>query len=79
MKMNLEQSAKQRVDEGEKKKMRRKKEERREARERNSEKESVEGHLWKAQWKEKPNDESHRKLTMNSFKKKKTIRPKRQE
>ena len=39
MKMNPEQSAKQRVDEGEKKKMRRKKEERREARERNSEKE----------------------------------------
>ena len=26
----------------------------------------VEGHLWKAQWKEKPNDEGHRKLTMNS-------------
>ena len=24
------------------------------------------GHLWKAQWKEKPNDEGHRKLTMNS-------------
>ena len=28
----------------------------------------VEGHLWKAQWKEKPNDEGHRKLTMNSEK-----------
>ena len=27
---------------------------------------TVEGHLWKAQWKEKPNDEGHRKLTMNS-------------
>ena len=27
---------------------------------------NVEGHLWKAQWKEKPNDEGHRKLTMNS-------------
>ena len=27
---------------------------------------SVEGHLWKAQWKEKPNDEGHSKLTMNS-------------
>ena len=26
----------------------------------------VEGHLWKAQWKEKPNDEGHKKLTMNS-------------
>ena len=26
----------------------------------------VEGHLWKAQWEEKPNDEGHRKLTMNS-------------
>ena len=26
----------------------------------------VEGHLWKAQWKEKPNDKGHRKLTMNS-------------
>ena len=26
----------------------------------------VEGHLWKAQWKEKPNDEGHSKLTMNS-------------
>ena len=26
----------------------------------------VEGHLWKAKWKEKPNDEGHRKLTMNS-------------
>ena len=30
------------------------------------EKDVVEGHLWKAQWKEKPNDEGHRKLTMNS-------------
>ena len=29
-------------------------------------KKSVEGHLWKAQWKEKPNDEGHSKLTMNS-------------
>ena len=29
---------------------------------------SVEGHLWKAQWKEKPNDEGHKKLTMNSYK-----------
>ena len=29
-------------------------------------KESVEGHLWKDKWKEKPNDEGHRKLTMNS-------------
>ena len=27
---------------------------------------NVEGHLWKAQWKEKPNDEGHSKLTMNS-------------
>ena len=27
---------------------------------------AVEGHLWKAQWKEKPNDEGHKKLTMNS-------------
>ena len=27
---------------------------------------SVEVHLWKAQWKEKPNDEGHSKLTMNS-------------
>ena len=27
---------------------------------------SVEGHLWKAQWKEKSNDKGHRKLTMNS-------------
>ena len=26
----------------------------------------VEGHLWKAQWKVKPNDEGHKKLTMNS-------------
>ena len=26
----------------------------------------VEGNLWKAQWKEKPNDEGHKKLTMNS-------------
>ena len=26
----------------------------------------VEGHLWKAQWKEKPNDEGYSKLTMNS-------------
>ena len=26
----------------------------------------VEGHLWKAQWKKKPNDEGHSKLTMNS-------------
>ena len=26
----------------------------------------VEGHLWKAQWKEKPSDKGHRKLTMNS-------------
>ena len=26
----------------------------------------VEGHLWKAQWKEKSNDEGHSKLTMNS-------------
>ena len=25
---------------------------------------SVEGHLWKAQWKEKPNDEGRKKLTM---------------
>ena len=24
----------------------------------------VEGHLWKAQWKEKPNDEGRKKLTM---------------
>ena len=24
----------------------------------------VEGHLWKAQWKEKPNDEGHKKLTV---------------
>ena len=40
MKMKIQnKSVKQRVDEGEKKKMRRKKEERREARERNSEKE----------------------------------------
>ena len=39
MKMNPEQSAKQRVAEGEKKKMRRKKKERREAGERNSEEE----------------------------------------
>ena len=29
----------------------------------------VEGHLWKAQWKEKPNDEGHKKLTMNKLKK----------
>ena len=28
------------------------------------EKEIVEGHLWKAQWKEKPNDEGRKKLTM---------------
>ena len=28
--------------------------------------ELVEGHLWKAQWKEKPNNEGHKKLTMNS-------------
>ena len=27
---------------------------------------TVEGHLWKAQWKEKPNDKGHSKLTMNS-------------
>ena len=27
---------------------------------------TVESHLWKAQWEEKPNDEGHRKLTMNS-------------
>ena len=26
----------------------------------------VEGHLWKAQWKVKPNDEGYKKLTMNS-------------
>ena len=26
----------------------------------------VEGHLWKAQWKEKPKDDGHSKLTMNS-------------
>ena len=26
----------------------------------------VKGHLWKAQWKEKPSDKGHRKLTMNS-------------
>ena len=30
---------------------------------------SVEGHLWKAQWKVKPNDEGHKKLTMNKLKK----------
>ena len=24
----------------------------------------VDGHLWKAQWKEKPNDEGRKKLTM---------------
>ena len=27
---------------------------------------TVESHLWKAQWEEKPNDEGHKKLTMNS-------------
>ena len=27
----------------------------------------VEGHLWKAQWKEKPNDEGHSKLTMYTW------------
>ena len=27
---------------------------------------TVEGHLWKAQWKEKPNDEGHKKLPTNS-------------
>ena len=34
--------------------------------ERKTMKNGVEGHLWKAQWKKKPNDEGHRKLTMNS-------------
>ena len=30
----------------------------------NSGDDNVEGHLWKAQWKEKPNDEGRKKLTM---------------
>ena len=30
-------------------------------------KEIDEGHLWKAQWKEKSNDEGHKKLTMNKI------------
>ena len=33
------------------------------------EKEIVEGHLWKAQWKEKPNDEARKKLIMRIVKK----------